>query len=230
METCLVLPEVNRLRPTNGRRQTGSISHNLVLILALATIGPVTAMGQDSVLFDDSSPIGGIEIMGIREDTAELLMDVWLVDQNDTTQRFQLMAGSHLGKQFYFSPDEKWLACNDHWISNASTVELYKQVDGVRFIRADSNDISDKAMKFLVKREHLRKVPTFGHQYVSLERWRSSSKLFILSIDGYDEPSGLRVKNWTCMFNVETHTISPDKHNRGKVLSDKNYLGTPGDN
>ena len=166
------------------------------------------------------SPKGDIELEYADNDSC-ICMDVWLVSKEDTTQRFMLDSAITLGTKYFFSSNEKWIAANFEALSNLREILLYKRIEGIKYSHVDNINIFEKACVFLSKKKHLSYIPQFGHENAQIIRWLPSSESFLVRIDGWDNDHGITVKDWTCIFNVTTLSISADKNNNGKIIRSK---------
>ena len=189
-----------------------------IIIITLDFIILQGLFGQRSieVLDTELSPKGDIELQYADDDSC-ICLDVWLVSQEDTTQKFMLDSATVLGTKYFFSPDENWIAANFEVVSDFRTIILFKRIKGIQYSAIKNVEIYEKALKFLTKTEHLRQVPRLDHSIAQLIRWLPSSKSFLLSIGGWDDEHGVGVKNWTCLFNVNSQSISLDENNQGKI-------------
>lgn len=188
----------------------------VVLILDLLFFDALWAQDFSNVIKTDQSPRGDIEVV-YNGNGYRFGMDVWLVDRKDTTQMFRLDSAITLGTQYFFSPNEGWIAANVEIVSNARTILLYKRVQGIRYSRVDDGDIYRKADSSFATSERFDRAPVFGHSAVTFVRWMPESKSFLLRLEGWDD-DGIAVNNWTCFFNVETLSVSADEKNEGKVI------------
>lgn len=168
----------------------------------------------------ETSPKADIELQYADNDSC-IFMDVWLVNKKNTTQKFRLDSAITLGTKYFFSPNEKWIAANYEALSNLREILFYKRIRGIKYSHIANINIFEKACAFLSMKKHLRYIPRFGHECAQIIRWLPSSESFLVRIDGWDNDHGISVKDWTCIFNVNTLSISVDKNNHGKV----NQLG-----
>jgi hypothetical protein len=189
----------------------------LIFVFNFILIPTILGQASTEVLDSKLSPKGEIELQFTDNDSC-ICMDAWLISKEDTTQRFMLDSAITLGTKYFFSPDEKWIAANYEALSNLREILLYKRIGGIKFSRVDNINIFEKACAFLSKKKHLSYIPQFGHEYAQIIRWLPSSESFLVRIDGWDNDHGISVKDWTCIFNVNSLSISEDKHNLGKVF------------
>ena len=66
-------------------------------------------------------------------------MDVWLVSQEDTTQKFMLDSATWKNTKFFFSPDENWIAANIERESTFRTIILFERVIGIQYLPTQEN-------------------------------------------------------------------------------------------
>jgi hypothetical protein len=186
----------------------------IIFLTLIITIS--CAYGQNALINSTISPKGDIEFQYTDNDSC-ICMDVWLVNRIDTSQKFRLDSAITLGTKYYFSPDEKWIAANHEFLSDLREISLYKRIRGIKYSHIDNFNIFEKAIVFLSTKKHLRYIPGFGHKYVQIIRWLPSSESFLIRIDGWDNRQGLVVRDWTCIFNINSNSVSEDKNNHGKV-------------
>ncbi len=176
---------------------------------------------QSEVISSELSPKGDIEVRYVREDPKKFWMDIWLVDAGDSTKQFRVDSAVFLGTKMFFSPDEQWMTCNIEFVSNFRSILLFKRTRGIEFHRLKSVDVYETALRFFAATEGLTRVPVFGHSAVQFVRWLPDSRYFVLKLDGWDDPHGVAVSNWTLEFNVDSLSARVDKHNRGKLVRGK---------
>ena len=175
--------------------------------------------GQRSIEVLDSelSPKGDIELQYADNDSC-VCMDVWLVSQEDTTQKFMLDSATTKGTKYFFSPDENWIAANIERESTFRTIILFQRIKGIQYFQVKKADIYEKAIQFITATEHLYHAPECGHCIAELIRWLPDSKAFVLRIAVWDDAHSVGVSNWTCLFNLKSLSISSDKNNHGKII------------
>ncbi|QTA91425.1 hypothetical protein [Desulfonema magnum] len=110
-----------------------------------------------------------------------------------------------------FSPDDKWIALNDHAGSNESHVRVFKRGQGVKFIEQKKVNITKEAWRFLALQHGRKHPPDFDHSYVYMgEEWLSSREI-LLALFGYSDSNGFRSVDpyWFCVYNVYTGKFAP---------------------
>ena len=192
----------------------------LIFVFNFILIQRIVGQASTEILDSKLSPKRDILLQYTDNDSC-ICMDVWLISKKDSTQRFMLDSAITLGTKYLFSPNEKWIAANYEALSNLREILLYKHIEGIRYSHIDNINIFEKASAFLSMKMHLPYIPRFGHEYTQIIRWLPSSESFLVRIDVWDEDHGISVRDWTCIFNVNSLSVSEDKYNHGKV----NQLG-----
>ncbi len=192
----------------------------IIVMLNIVFLQGLFSQDSTKIMDMELSPKGDIELQYVDSDSC-LCMDVWLISQEDSTQKFILDSATTLGTKYFFSPDENWIAANFEYVSNYRTVILFKRVEGIRYKKVENAQIYEKGVEFMAKIRHLRNVPEFGHSIAEILKWSPDSKSFLFKIRAWDNNQGFTIRDWTSIFNVELLSVSGDKRNNGWLIHER---------
>src|SRR6266404_3015149 len=92
---------------------------------------------------------------------------IWLASNADFSKRHFLFTNERNAKVL-FADDEDWLALNDHWGSNGSSVLLFKRAAQLDYRK--QGDISAQAWDFFTEHQHIAQ-PSLDHRYIEAILW-----------------------------------------------------------
>ena len=117
-----------------------------------------------------------------------------------------------------FSPDEKWIALNDHYGSDRARIRLFKRVAGLTFAELRMDPAN--AAWALLRRGHGVPYPkALDHYYAHVSEWSADSSAMLVSLSGHTD-ADRAVDGWLCVFDLKTRRASLDlgRMNRGSVV------------
>lgn len=177
-------------------------------LIGLVLVGLVAVgWGFEGPVFNPAelqdSPAGDMRIGKFEK--ADGTWQVWLLSAADPAKR-RLLYEHDRQVELKFSPDEEWLAIEDHATSDESRVILFKrQKEAIEYKQVA--DITEEAWKFFDKVNQLAKPGEFHHRYVEVVGWVNGSLIVTLTGRG---DGGLHTSDWLCLYQPEERSFSID--------------------
>jgi len=116
----------------------------------------------------------------------------------------------------FFTPDEKWIAINDHAGSSESYLVLFRRVEGVKYNNVRGPD--SIATKLLQEATGISEMwRTFHHRYFEFRGWATDSNSFIMVLWGYYDRDH-KLDEWFCTFDLQTMKayLTPEQREKDK--------------
>lgn len=192
----------------------------LPLLLA-AIVAASEPVPQTAPFHTDKSPSGTIlaEHFWLEDVPRRLIgrQQIWLRSAKGQGQPTLLFEHQRIA-EILFSPDERWIAIDDAPVSDWADVRLFRRVDALKYQEADTIQ-PGKTCVALLDRINKRAVsPVVDHIYINTVRWSPDSRALLLVVRGHGG-NGVVVRDWLCVFNLESLQASTDLRlmNRGAV-------------
>lgn len=144
--------------------------------------------------------------------------EIWLVDKERKNEK--LLYSYDRWASILFSPDQKYIAINDHCLSTDAIVLLYTHVSGLEY-KPMNVDVTNNAWKFFCKRygcENDDDTSPFDHNYADDVLWSADSSSILMSLKGHLDSKN-NLSEWYCVYDVEHNKTTLDLNvlNRGSV-------------
>ncbi len=116
-----------------------------------------------------------------------------------------------------FSPDDQWIALNDHVGSGQSEIKLFNRIQGARF-KASNLDPTGKCWALLKQQTKTPYPNMLFHTYACVMNWSANSQVLLVSLSGHNDPKH-HIDNWLCVFDTRSGkaSLNLDLMNRGVV-------------
>jgi hypothetical protein len=149
--------------------------------------------------------------------SAESPRTIFLFEPSKPEVRQQLCTFSR-DASVVFSPDEKWIALNDHYGSDRAKIRLFKRVAGLKYAELKV-DPANAAWALLHRRHRVPYPKDLDHYYAHVSEWSADSMAVLVSLSGHTD-ANLAVGGWLCVFDLRTGKASLDlgRMNRGTVV------------
>jgi hypothetical protein len=139
---------------------------------------------------------------------------VW---ESGSPESKQLLYAFERDATLLFSPDDQWIAINDHVGSGQSEIKLFERSHGAQF-KPSNLDPTAKAWALLKQRTKTPYPDTLFHTYACVTNWSANSRVLLVSLSGHNDPEH-HIDNWLCVFDLRSGKVSLDLDlmNRGVV-------------
>jgi len=137
--------------------------------------------------------------------------------ESGSAESKQLLYAFERDATLLFSPDDQWIALNDHVGSGQSEIKLFKKVKGPRYIPSKL-DPTAKAWALLKQQSNTPYPNTLFHSYACVVNWSANSRALLVSLSGHNDPDN-HIDNWLCVFDLPSGkaSLNLDQMNRGVV-------------
>jgi len=176
----------------------------LALIAALISAAPIAAKEAPSIIrIETESPCGDTVIQHCWLNTGG--EQIWLASSTDFSKR-HLLFETERNAKVLLADEEEWLALNDHWGSNGSSLILYKKLRELDYRK--EIDLTGEAWDFFCKQHHISQTG-FDHSYVEALRWIEQPRAILLELSGHLDGKH-HVESWLCIYYIDSKKFSTD--------------------
>ncbi|MDB6174548.1 MAG: hypothetical protein JWL59_3859 [Chthoniobacteraceae bacterium] len=174
------------------------------VVLCFMDAGPVFAQGASRILKIEQSPKRTFSIEHRTNRNAR--HETWLVSSQSRILLFRPSeTEADYDPELVVSPDEAWIARNQKRGSNCILTMLHRRE--APLVYSQIINLEQSSWRYAEKGLRLAPgtVPPF-HRTLQAVRWLDSSSL-LLQLSG-DNPNGLRLGTWHCVYHVKTRAFS----------------------